>query len=99
MLTSAEAHGVVIGQIEQSARRGDDDIRATSQRHHLRIDRDAAEHGEHLDGLRQISAEGAERLADLRRKLTRRHQITRPLTRRSLRYRGTQQPLQASASA
>ncbi len=88
-----QAHGVVIGEIEQSARRGHDDIRAASQRHHLRIDRDTAEHREHLDRLRQVPTEAAERFAHLHREL-RVGAITRPLDATIVRRRTAQQSLQ-----
>ncbi len=71
---TADLQGVMVDQVQQPSRRGDDDVGAAAQRHHLRIDRHAAEHNRHLDRHRQMRHQPAHRLAHLRRQLARRHQ-------------------------
>jgi hypothetical protein len=83
----------VISQIEEAARRSHDDIRATSHSYHLRIDRYAAEHDEHLDRPRQVTTEAPDRFTHLDRELSRGNQneaAHAPVSRR----RSTQQSSQ-----
>lgn len=58
-----EAHRVLLVEIEQTARRGDQHIGALAQRHHLRVDLDAAK--DHGGTQRQVLAVGRNALAHL----------------------------------
>ena len=75
--TEDSVQRVVLDQVQQPARRGDHDVGAAAQRHHLRVDGDAAEGDRDLDRRRQMPRQAAHRLADLRRQLARGHQDQR----------------------
>ena len=51
-LHRGKSHRILIHEIEQSSRRRDDDVGASAQRHHLGIDRDAADGTDDLDPVR-----------------------------------------------
>ena len=74
---AAQFHGILPHQVQQTARRGDDDVGAAAQVHHLRVDRHAAEqHGDlQLDG--QRLGQRVHRLPHLRRQLARGHEDQR----------------------
>ena len=65
-----EAHVPLLHQVEQAARRGDDDVDAAAQRLDLRAFADAAE--DRGVAQRQVPAVGADVLFDLRDQLARR---------------------------
>ncbi|MEY4487825.1 MAG: hypothetical protein RIQ79_333 [Verrucomicrobiota bacterium] len=60
-----EREGVVVEQIEQAAGRGDENIGAATEGHHLRVDGDAAVNDEGLERGGQVAGVFADRLADL----------------------------------
>ncbi len=68
----------MLDEVEQSTRRGDHDVCAPAQGHHLRIDGHAAEHDARLDALFEPGSECPKRLADLRRQLPRGNEHQRP---------------------
>nr|GEU28390.1 putative uridine nucleosidase 2 [Tanacetum cinerariifolium] len=65
---------VMVDQVQQPSRRGNHDIGAAAQGHHLRVDRHAAKHNRHLYRHRQMRHQLAHRLSHLRRQLARGHQ-------------------------
>ena len=73
----AQAQRVALDQVEQPARRGHHHLGAAAQRHHLRVDRDAAVDDQHLDRLGQLPRQRAQRFTDLGRQLARGHQHQR----------------------
>ena len=74
---AAQFHGILPHQVQQAARRGDDDIGAAAQVHHLRIDRDAAEQHGNLQFDRQRLGQRVHRLPHLRGQLARGHEDQR----------------------
>ena len=76
-LDGGELQRVMVDEIEQAAGCGDDDVGPTAQRHHLRIDRYAAEDDLRLELHGQAVAVGADGFADLRSEFARRHEDER----------------------
>lgn len=72
-----EPQRVVLDQVEQPARRGDDQVGTAAQAHELRIDRHAAEDHRDAQPVGQCAREVAQGLADLGRELARGHQHQR----------------------
>ena len=75
---SVETHRLLLAEIEQAARRGDDDVRPARERVHLRLLADAAEHDRAAQ--LEVTPVGAEAVADLDGELARRreHKHVRP---------------------
>jgi hypothetical protein len=71
-LDVTQVDGLLLHVIEQPARRGDDDVHAVAQVLDLRVDVDAAEHGDRAQRL--VLAVGAHAFLHLRRGLAGRHQ-------------------------
>ena len=61
-------------QIEQTPRRGDHDVGAATQTQQLRVDGNAAKHDGDFQRRRQMRAQTADDLANLRAEFARRHQ-------------------------
>jgi hypothetical protein len=72
-----ELERVVLHQVEQAAGRGDHDVGAAAQAHHLRVDRHAAEGDDDLQALGQVLRQAAHGLADLGREFARGHEHQR----------------------
>ena len=69
---------VVLDQVQQASGRGDHDVGATTQTHHLRVDGHAAKHHRDFDCLRLMPRQQPRHLADLHGELPRRHQNQSP---------------------
>ena len=70
-LDGREPQRVVVDEIEEAPRRGDDDVGPAAQRHHLRIDRDSADGEARLRRARQMARACGDEVGDLRGQLAR----------------------------
>jgi hypothetical protein len=74
MLHRVQAHGIVLHQIQQAARRGDQKVGAATQLHHLRVDGDTAIDHAAAWLLTQLARDVAQAFMNLQGQLARGHQ-------------------------